>query len=86
MCKDPEEQAKADAKLRAEGEARQLNDLQRAVGFRRVVEEIIKAGKPVICHNGLLVRSSFAWCCPCLLRVRQASKHQQCIAAFENNL
>ena len=56
MCKDPQEQAKAEAKLRAEDEARQMNDLRRAVGFRRVVDEIFKAGIPVVCHNGLLVR------------------------------
>eukprot|EP00752_Nemacystus_decipiens_P005135 g4659.t1 len=54
VCKDPEQQAKTEAKLRAEDEARQLNDLRRAVGFRRVVEEVFKAGKPVVCHNGLL--------------------------------
>eukprot|EP00903_Cladosiphon_okamuranus_P008694 g8330.t1 len=54
VCKDPEQQAKAEAKLRAEDETRQLNDLRKAVGFRRVVEEIFTAGKPVICHNGLL--------------------------------
>lgn len=56
VSKDPEEQAKADLKRRAEDEARQLDDLRRAVGFRRVVDEIFGAGKPVICHNGLLVR------------------------------
>lgn len=56
VCKDPEEQAKAEAKLRAEDEAKQLRSLSRAVGFRRVMDEIFKAGKPVVCHNGLLVR------------------------------
>ncbi|CAM9247388.1 unnamed protein product [Pylaiella littoralis] len=54
VCKDPEEQAKAEAKLRAEDEAKQLRSLSRAVGFRRVMDEIFKAGKPVVCHNGLL--------------------------------
>lgn len=56
VCADPEQQAKAEAKLREEDESRQLRDLSKAVGFRRVVDEIFKAGKPVICHNGLLVR------------------------------
>lgn len=56
VCKDPEKQAKSEAKLRAEDEKRQLRDLSKAAGFRRVMDEIFKAGKPVICHNGLLVR------------------------------
>ncbi|CAB1119948.1 unnamed protein product [Ectocarpus sp. CCAP 1310/34] len=55
VCRDdPEKHAEEEAKLRAEEQARQLGDLRRAVGFRRVVDEISKAGKPVICHNGLL--------------------------------
>ncbi|CBJ26041.1 conserved unknown protein [Ectocarpus siliculosus] len=55
VCKDdPEKHAEEEAKLRADEQARQLGDLRRAVGFRRVVDEISKAGKPVICHNGLL--------------------------------
>ncbi|CAN0287360.1 unnamed protein product [Ectocarpus sp. 12 AP-2014] len=51
---DPEKHAEEEAKLRADEQARQLGDLRRAVGFRLVVDEISKAGKPVICHNGLL--------------------------------
>ncbi|CAN0380648.1 unnamed protein product, partial [Ectocarpus fasciculatus] len=55
VCKDdPEKREKEEAKLRADEQAKQLLDLRRAVGFRRVVDEISKAGKPVICHNGLL--------------------------------
>lgn len=56
VCKDPAQQALAEAKLRADCQARQLEDLRRAVGFRRVVDEVFNAGKPVITHNGLLVR------------------------------
>ena len=32
-----------------------MEDLRKAVGFRRVIDEISESGKPVITHNGLLV-------------------------------
>ncbi|CAN0163702.1 unnamed protein product, partial [Scytosiphon promiscuus] len=54
LCDDPEGRAKMEAKLRADERERQLGELRRAVGFRRVLDVLFEAGKPVICHNGLL--------------------------------
>ncbi|CAM9998701.1 unnamed protein product, partial [Hapterophycus canaliculatus] len=54
LCEDPERRAKLEAKLRADERERLLGDLRRAVGFRRVLDVLFDAGKPVICHNGLL--------------------------------
>lgn len=63
MPSDPKQRAIEEAKARDAVEEKQKQATRMAVGFRRVIDEISEAGKPVIAHNGLLVRASSS---PCL--------------------
>lgn len=54
---DPKQRETEEARARAEAHAKVEKEVQGAIGFRRVIDELHKAGKPLITHNGLLVSS-----------------------------
>lgn len=56
MPTDLKQRALEEEEARETAAARLQGDLKMAVGFRRVIDELSKAGKPVLTHNGMLVR------------------------------
>lgn len=56
MSPDKEQRELEEMQMRDAAAAKEQEDIKGAAGFRRVIDVLSKAGKPVIAHNGLLVR------------------------------